>query len=91
MGALHVGTAPDNLQVVGYGRQGCLRGNVGEHRSERRKVSIMLCDGRLAYNGSAFGTKYTMRFINIVAMKKLVHGDDQYLPEKHRAFPVLVS
>jgi hypothetical protein len=85
-----VGTTPDNLQVVGYGRQGCLRGRVGEHRSERREMSVMSCDGRIAFHGSASGTTCMMRFRTIVAMKKLVYGDE-YLPEKHRVFPVLVS
>ena len=92
VGALHVGTTPDNLQVVGYDRQGCLRGSVDKHRSERRKVSVISCDGWLAFNSSAFGTTFTMTFTNIVVMRKLVYGDDQYLPEKHRAkFPVSVS
>jgi hypothetical protein len=91
MGALHVGITPDNMQVVQYGRQGCLRGSVGEHRSERREVSVMSCDGRLAFHGSASGTTCMMRFRTIAAMKKLVYVDDQYLPENYRVFPVLAS
>jgi hypothetical protein len=84
MGAPHVGTTPDNLQ-------GCLRGSVGEHRSERREVSVVMsCDGRIAFHGSASDTTCMMRFRTIVAMEKLVYGDE-YLPEKHRVFPVLVS
>ena len=86
-----MGITPDNLQVVQYERQGCLRGSVGKHRSERRKVIVISCDGWLAFYSSAFGTTFTMTFVNIVVMRKLVHGD-QYLPEKHRAkFPVSVS